>query len=128
MKSKLAFSILRMIRLTFSNTIRREMRELWIRKTVSSGMSLGDYYKLAFIDYLHVTKIPKQMEKIIRTTARLNVDAETQAMIVDMGRIARKRQQPLCVVIEEALQRYLDKPENYLGKNRVVPTKLERIK
>jgi hypothetical protein len=126
-KSFAKFSILKFIRLTFDQELRRKMRTVWLRKTVSTGQTLGDIYKLAIAEYLFRTHIPKQVALVVRTTAKIHIDDETKLMIHGLQRIALKRQQPLCVVLEECFTEYLAKPENYLGKTHNRKEKLERI-
>jgi hypothetical protein len=117
------------IRMTFDEDLRRRMRVLWIRKRVTDPdlSQLGDFYEEAFTEFLHTEKVPKQVKKITRTTARLHVRESVAEQVQDLQKIAIKRQQPLCVIIEEALNRYLDKPENYLGSNEVSKERIERI-
>ena len=117
------------IRLTFSNDIRSKMRLIWLRKRVTDPQleMLGDCYEQAFDEYLYTEKIPKQIQKIIRTTNRLHVRESCPEKIQALQKIAIKRQQPLAVILEEALQRYLDKPENYLGSETRTQERLEKI-
>lgn len=117
------------IRMTFDENIRRRMRNLWIRKRVTDPdlENLGDFYEEAFKEYLFTEKVPKQVHRRERTTARLHVRESVVEQVKDLHKIAIKRQQPLCVVIEEALERYLNKSENYLGSNQEPKRKVERI-
>lgn len=117
------------IRLTFSDEIRRQMRLVWLRKKVTNPKleMLGDCYEEAFDEFLHTEKIPKQIAKITRTTNRLHVRESVPEKVQALHKIAIKRQQPLAVIIEEALQRYLDKPENYLGSGHQTRERLEKI-
>jgi hypothetical protein len=117
------------IRMTFDEDTRRRMRILWIRKRVTDPEleNLGDFYERAFFEYLFTEKVPKQVHAKKRTTARLHVREAVTEQVRDLHKIAIKRQQPLCVVIEEALERYLSKSENYLGSNQEPKRKVERI-
>jgi hypothetical protein len=117
------------IRMTFDETIRQRMRNLWIRKRVTDPEleNLGDFYEAAFEDYLFTEKVPKQVHARKRTTARLHVRESVAEQVKDLHKIAIKRQQPLCVVIEEALERYLNRPENYLGSNQEPKQRIDRI-
>jgi hypothetical protein len=127
--SKLRLMADKFVQLTFDKTLRAQMRSLWGRKKVTDPNleSLGDFYEQAFEEYLFEVKVPKQIVKITRESARLKVSEKVPEQLQQMQKIAIKRQQPLAVVIEEALQRYLDKPENYLGKGHNVKERLERL-
>jgi len=117
------------IRMTFNEDLRRRMRTLWIRKRVTDPNleNLGDFYEEAFKEYLFTEKVPKQVQKFVRTTARLHVRENVAEQVRDLHKIAIKRQQPLCVVIEEALERYLNKAENYMGENQEPRRKVEHL-
>lgn len=117
------------IRLTFDKRVRRDMRSLWVRKKITDPNleTLGDFYEQAFTEYLNDVKIPKQVVKISRETTKLKVSERCTELVKGLQRIAYKRQQPLAVIVEECLQRYLDKPENYLGKEHHVKDQLERL-
>jgi hypothetical protein len=117
------------VRMTFDKELRERMRLLWLRKRVTDPdlEKLGHFYEEAFTEYLHTEKVPKQTKRIIRTTARLHVRETVGEQLQDLQRIAQKRQQPLAVIIEEALTRYLDKPENYLGQTHQTRERIERI-
>jgi pyruvate-formate lyase len=115
--------------MTFDSQLRRQMRSLWVRKRVTDPAldNLGDFYEDAFREYLEVVKVPKQVRKVIRQTSRIHARQEVAEQLQQLQRIAIKRQQPLAVIIEEALQRYLDKPENYLGSSNAPRERVERI-
>ena len=117
------------IRLTFDRNLRSKMRSLWIRKRVTDPEldTLGDFYERAFDEYLHDVKVPKQVQKIERETAKLKVSERVPELVSQLQKVAIKRQQPLAVIIEEALQKFLDKPVNYLGKGHETKERLERL-
>jgi hypothetical protein len=117
------------IRLTFASDLRARMRLVWLRKKVTDTQleMLGDCYEKAFDEFLYTEKIPKQVSKINRTTNRLHVRESVPEKVQALQKIAIKRQQPLAVVIEEALRRYLDKPENYLGKDHQIKERVEKL-
>lgn len=117
------------IRLTFDRNLRAQIRSLWGRKKITDPEidNLGDVYRKAFTEYLHDVKVPKQVTKIVRETAKLRVPGDVPELVEQLRKIAIKRQQPAAVIIEEALQRYLDKPENYLGKGHDIKERLERL-
>jgi hypothetical protein len=116
------------LRLTFDKVIRSQIRHLWIRKKVTTDLeTLGDIYEKAFEEYLFTEKVPKQVVRIDRETTKLKVSENVSKQVKQLERIAIKRQQPLAVIIEEALQRFLDKPENYLGKGHNVSEHVERL-
>jgi pyruvate-formate lyase len=117
------------IQMTFDAELRRQMRSLWVRKRVTDPAldNLGDFYEDAFREYLEVVKVPKQVRKVIRQTSRVYAREQVAEQLQQLQKIAIKRQQPLAVVIEEALQRYLDKPENYLGANQAPRERVQRI-
>lgn len=93
------------------------MRELTLRKRPQTRLSIAEQYEQAIREYLQRESIPKKIEKITRTSIRYNVTDEFLEMITALRLIARKRRQPLPVIIEELCEQYLQKPENYLGKN-----------
>lgn len=106
------------------------MRALWIRfrhYSSSKNCSLNDLYKEAFSIFLFVNKIPKQIAKVHRTKRELILDDETVGMLNALRKIASKRNQPLSIVVEEALQAYLDLPKNYMGKNMERSRHVEKI-
>jgi alkanesulfonate monooxygenase SsuD/methylene tetrahydromethanopterin reductase-like flavin-dependent oxidoreductase (luciferase family) len=117
------------VRMTFDVELRRQMRSLWMRKRITDPelQNLGDAYEQAFTEYLFTERVPKQVRKITRTTARFHVRETVAEQLQQLQKIAIKRQQPLAVIIEEALQRYMDKPENYLGSSEQVRERIERI-
>ena len=120
MKNNLHFKQRDFIRLTFDQDVRRDMRALWLRKRMVSAnhQELEQYYHDALIDFLLENRILKQIRRRKRTQARLLVTDETRRMIKSLEKIARSQQQPLAMVIEEALEKYLDKPENFMGADR----------
>jgi hypothetical protein len=115
--------------MTFDNDLRNQMRTLWYRKRITDPEleHLGDFYQDAFREYLEVTKVPKQVRKITRSTQKLQVREIVAEQVQQLQKIAIKKQQPLAVVIEEALQLYLDKTENYLGSGTEPKERIERI-
>ena len=117
------------IRITIDKRFRDQIRHLWIRKkfTDPESETLGQVYKKAFDEYLYETKIPKQVEKIERETIKLKVPGEVVEQLTQLRKIAIKRQQPLAVILEEAIFRYLSKPENYLGEGHRMKDKIERL-
>jgi|SRR5215831_7026853 len=117
------------IRLTIDKNLRAQMRALSIRKRITEPDldTLGDFYERAFEEYLTEVKVPKQVTKITRVTNKLKVSENVPKLLTQLQKIAIKRQQPLAVIIEEALQRFLDKPENYLGKGHEIKERLERL-
>ena len=120
MSKPLKFQSHKFIRLTFDQEIRRAMRELWLRKRMISGnvQDLEGYYMLALSLYLEKNRIPKQIRRRIRTQARLLVSELTASLFKDIEKIARSRQQPFAVILEECLEQFLELPENYLGKDK----------
>lgn len=119
-RASLKFPSRRFIRMSFDMEIRRHMRELWLRKRMMSSnpQELENYYFHAFSQYLDRNRIPKQTRKRTRTQARLLVTEPTATMIKGLEMIARSRQQPLAAVIEQALEEFLDRPENFMGKDK----------
>lgn len=93
------------------------MRELTIRKRPQTRESIAEQYENAIREYLERERIPKQIEKITRTSIRFNVTDEFLQLMNALRLIARKRRQPLPVIVEELCEQFLQKPENYLGKN-----------
>lgn len=128
-QSKLRLIAEKFIRLTFDKNLRAQIRNLWLRKKVTDPMleTLGAVYEQAFTEYLHDVKVPKQVVRIERETAKLKVSETVPGLVAQLQKIAIKRQQPMAVIVEEALQRYLDKPENYLGKGHQIKERLERL-
>lgn len=93
------------------------MRELTLRKRPETKQSIAEQYENALREYLERERVPKQIEKITRTSIRFNVTEEFLQLIEALRLIAKKRRQPLPVLLEELCEQYLNKPENYLGKN-----------
>jgi hypothetical protein len=129
MKKNLKLGTRKFIRMTFDVDLRHQIRTLWVRKRVTDPdlENLGDFYQEAFKEYLEIVKVPKQVRRITRTTARLHVRDEVSEQVQQLQKIAIKRQQPLAVIIEEALQGYLDKPENYLGSGNETRERFLRL-
>lgn len=125
----LHLGVRKVIQMTFDSELRRQMRSLWVRKRVTDPQldNLGDFYEDAFREYLEVIKVPKQIRKVIRQTVRVHARETVADQLQQLQKIAIKRQQPLAVIIEESLQRYLDKPENYLGSSNVVKERREYL-
>jgi hypothetical protein len=84
-------------------------------------------YLEAFHHFLTLEKIPKQIPRVTRNTVKLAVPEDFPATLQSLRSIARKRQQKLNVVIEEALERFLDIPENHLGENWKTKKKIEKV-
>jgi hypothetical protein len=106
------------------------MRELWFRKrrTNHDASYLGDYYELAFAEFLFKNKIPKTIPRIKRQTTKLMLSNKALADLESMVKIARKRGQTINHLIEEALKEYLSKPENYLGENFKRRERIEHVR
>lgn len=93
------------------------MRKLWLfkRQVKREKPYLGDYYAEAFEDFLFNNRVPKMVPKVKRQKTRVHLTESASKHLKDMQKIARKRQQPLSVIIEEAIRVYLQKSENLLG-------------
>lgn len=103
---------------------------LWLRfrhYKDKHDLRLTDLYKEAFKAFLHLNKIPKTIPKVDRKQYYFDFDEETVTMLDGIRKIALKRNQPISIVIEEALQTYLDLPQNYLGKDLQKVRPIEKI-
>ncbi len=103
------------VRIHCESELQRRMREVWKRKR-SPSKPLAEFYLEAFKGYLQTHKVPKQLTVYERTDTRLMIPEHEKETLTNLEKIARKREVPVAVVIEEALSEYCDKPENYLGK------------
>ncbi len=100
-------------KINLDNRLHAMIREVSKRKR----QHISEPYLDALSDYLEIERIPKQVEKIRRNSIRIPVSKEFKEKVSALRKIAVKKQQSLAVVVEEALKLYLEKPENYLGKN-----------
>lgn len=125
----LTFTSLTSRTLKFSADAQRLMRRLWqTKKSLSKNPQLlGEYYAQAFAAFLYKNRIPKAIAKVSRQATRMYLPEQAVEDLKGMEKIARKRQQTLAVVIEEAVTEYLAKPENYLGSNEYKSQKTERM-
>jgi hypothetical protein len=107
----------------------RLIRELWLRKRITEKQKpyLGDYYGEAFKQFLTKNRVPKVLPQVNRQSTRIHLSPEAKQDLESISIIARKRKQSLSVVLEELLQEYLDKPENFLDSAIYKPQKMERI-
>jgi hypothetical protein len=117
------------IQITCDTEQQKLMREIWLWKRHSqrNKQYLGDYYADAFAEYLIKHRVPKTVPKITRQKTRVHLSPSAKTDLESLGKIARKRKQSKSVIIEEAIQEYLDKPENFLGSQEYTPQKTERI-
>lgn len=127
LKQKLIFTELNRAKLTMDVELRLLMQMLWSRKRITGAKRLYQYYEQAFDQFLFENKIPRIIPKVMRKRFKLECSPKLKRQLKGLEAIARRRQQPLAVIIEEAVRRYLEKPENYLGKDNEEHQKLERI-
>jgi hypothetical protein len=118
------------IRLHFSSLLRSRMRSLWLRKRQygeTTGIALGSLYATAFSIFTQKNLAPKTIPRISRTSAKLQLPESALRDLQAMKKIAVTRNQPLSIIIEEALQTFLDIPDNYLGKDLEIASPIEKI-
>jgi hypothetical protein len=110
-------------------TLHVAMKELARRKHKQTNWFIDGFYKQALREFLTTIDVPKRMIKLDRARVKLQMDAETISMLDDCARIAYKQERPVASILEQAIDAYLSKPENYLGEafNAAHPDKYESI-
>lgn len=113
------------MKLTLSTRLHSIMREITRRKAKQSRWSLGAHYHEAIRRYLAAHKLPKRIEKSTRAQIIIQVPDTMTEFREQLMHHAVRRQQPEHVIIEEAIQEYIDNPENYCGETfyRTLPKK-----
>ena len=104
------------MKFTLSIRLHTTMREIARRKAKQTGFALGAHYAEALRRYIAQHKIPKRIEKVSRDQVILEVPDDMPELREQLERLAIARQQSVHVILEEAIQEYVDAPENYCGK------------
>lgn len=90
------------------------MVEIARRNKNETGQLVGVYYYHAIKDYLSKHKVPKRLEIIDRHQYRFNVPEDIYPLLSELEKIARNRHLEMYVLMDEVLELWLQRPENYL--------------
>jgi hypothetical protein len=126
---KIAFKSYVKTKVYLDSQVTALMRKLWLFKRQGSAerVNLGDYYAEAFTEFLDKNRIPKVVPKKNRRTSCIALPESAKDAMEGIRKIAKKRNQPTMVVLEECLMEYLNKPDNYLSSDERIVEHVERI-
>jgi hypothetical protein len=106
------------VRVSFrvSKRLHALMRELFLRYRTARGMRIGGFYAEALASYVHEQVLPIRSEVVVREKVDMTAPGNIIHSFSAIRRLASHRQVPESRLIEEALERFLERDENYLDE------------
>jgi len=108
--------VLPVAQITIDSFYAESMKEIARRLKLIRKMHIEDFYVEALREYIQDKQIPRRILKRIRKRVQIQMPEDGFDLLNACAKLAFKDERPTSAVIEEALKRYLEKPEHYLGK------------